>query len=83
MEGVRVTTWLDTDAAATHLRKSAHEVRRNAFDQSGGKRCPKGSIPAYKNRGRWRFDLDQLDAYVRGEDVGRRPILSPRSKRTA
>lgn len=73
-------TWLTTPEAAAHLRKSAHEVRRNAFDQTGGKQCPVGAIPGYKFGGRWRFDQAELDQYVRGATPTRRPVLTRRSR---
>lgn len=73
-----MTTWLDTAAAAAHVGSNEHEVRRNAFDQSTGKTCPKGHLPGYKYRGRWRFDLAELDAYIRGAASGPRRITTGR-----
>lgn len=71
-----MTTWLDTAEAAIHLRKNPHEVRRDAAA---------GHIPAHKFGREWRFDLDELDAHVRGglppAPTPGRPILSRRSKR--
>lgn len=78
-----MTTWLTTAEAAAHLKRNEHEVRRNAFDQAGGKHCPPGSIPGYKLGTRWKFDADQLDQYVRGESVTRRPILTRRGRRAS
>lgn len=54
-----MTTWLDTAAAAAHIGRNPHEVRRMAAA---------GRIPAYKNSaaGEWRYDLAELDAWVRG-----------------
>jgi len=71
-------TWLDTSGTAAHLKASPYEVRRHAFDQTGGKRCPVGCIPGYKVRGRWRFDVAELDAYVRGVAAGPRRITTGR-----
>lgn len=72
-----MTTWLDTAAAAIHLGKNPHEVRRAA---------KAGKIPAHKLGHEWRFDLDELDAHIRGgkpKVTPGRPILSPRSRKRA
>lgn len=54
-----MTTWLNTEAAAAHIGRNPHEVRRMAAA---------GTIPAYKSTpaGEWRYDLAELDAWVRG-----------------
>lgn len=73
-----MTTWLNTAATAAHLGSNVHEVRRNAFDQSTGDTCPKARIPGYKYRGQWRFDLAELDTYIRGAAAGPRRITTGR-----
>ena len=78
-------TWLTAAQAAEHLGRNVHEVRRRAHDQRGGRPMPANGIPGYKVGGQWRFSRDQLDRWVKGEDVvrvtpGPASILSPRSR---
>lgn len=49
-------SWVDTAKAAEHLGQSAETIRAHA---------QAGVIPAVKVGARWRFDLEQVDAYLK------------------
>lgn len=66
-----MTRWLTSTEAAAHLRMSRFEVTR---------RAEAGALPGHQptKGARWRFDADELDAYVRGEWSA---TATPRRKR--
>lgn len=71
-------TWLTTAEAAVYLRKNADEVRRAAKS---------GTIPAHRPSAGadWRYDTDELDAYLRGDrpQVPRRITTGPGRRKRA
>lgn len=62
-------TWLTTAEAATHLKRDPDRIRLMA---------ERGEIPAHRHKdgAHWRFDTDELDAWVRGETPARRSITT-------
>jgi len=48
--------WLTIEQIASHLQVSREKIYRL---------CPKGKMPASKVGGQWRFDLKEVDAWVR------------------
>lgn len=54
--------WLNTDQAAAHLGDgyTSGELRRLAKAKK---------LPAHKPKGRWLFNSDELDAWVRGTNA--------------
>lgn len=74
-------TWLTTAEAAAHVRHNAHELRRmaEAHEVTAYKRCAcEGPC-----RHQWRFDLADLDAWVRGEKPTRGPVTTRPRRRVS